>query len=100
MLECVEINVQDSVPNIFATSELNETQKKALKVIISELDSTIGDVTLETSFINAGIDSITFIRIVVALESEFGFEFDDEMLLITQFPTIKSMIEYVASKIK
>lgn len=100
VLECVEINVQDSVPNIFATSELNETQKKALKVIISELDSTIGDVTLETSFINAGIDSITFIRIVVALESEFGFEFDDEMLLITQFPTIKSMIEYVASKIK
>lgn len=39
------------------------------------------------------------IKVVVALESEFDFEFDDEMLLITKFPTVKSMVEYVESKI-
>lgn len=40
-----------------------------------------------------------YIKIVVALEGEFDFEFDDEMLLITAFPTIKSIIDYVESKV-
>ena len=46
------------------------------------------------------LDSMTFIKIVVALEEEFDFEFDDEKLLITEFPTVKSMIEYVESKVQ
>ncbi len=99
VLECVEINVDASVANHSATSELNNTQKKVLEVILSVLDSKIDDITLETEFSGAGVDSITFITVVVALEDEFNFEFDDEMLLITAFPTIKSVIEYVESKI-
>lgn len=99
VLECVEINVDASVANHSATSELNNTQKKVLEVILSVLDSKIDDITLETEFSGAGVDSITFITVVVALENEFNFEFDDEMLLITAFPTIKSVIEYVESKI-
>ncbi|MDR1117387.1 MAG: acyl carrier protein [Oscillospiraceae bacterium] len=59
------------------------------KSLIIQYDSNLGDI----------LDSITFIKIVVALEGEFGFEFDDEMLLITKFPTVKSMIEYVESKV-
>jgi len=43
-------------------------------------------------------DSITFIKIVVELEETFNIEFDDEMLLITKFPSVKSMIEYVELK--
>ncbi|MDD4165346.1 MAG: amino acid adenylation domain-containing protein [Eubacteriales bacterium] len=100
VLECVEINVDDSMSNDSAASKLNDTQKKAFEVIISTLDSKIGDLTLKTSFTGAGVDSITFIKIVIALESEFDFEFDDEMLLITKFATIKSMIDYVELKNK
>lgn len=59
------------------------------KSIEIQHDSNLADV----------LDSITFIKIVVALESEFDFEFDDEMLLITKFPTVKSMVEYVQSKV-
>ena len=60
------------------------------KSIIIKVDSSFADI----------IDSITFIKIVVALEEMFNFEFDDEMLLLTAFPTIKSMIEYVELKIQ
>jgi len=49
--------------------------------------------------LSVGIDSITFITIIVSLEEKFGFEFDNEMLLITAFPTIKSMVDYVELKI-
>jgi len=55
-------------------------------------------ITADSSFVDI-IDSITFIKIVIALEKTFNFEFDDEMLLLTAFPTIKSMIKYVESKV-
>lgn len=69
------------------------------EIIVSTIESIIGDITLETELAGAGVDSITFIKIVVALEEEFDFEFDDEMLLIAAFPTIKSLIDYVESKV-
>ena len=54
--------------------------------------------SLDMNFNSIGLDSITSIEMVVAFECEFNFEFDDEMLLITKFPTIKSMVEYVETK--
>lgn len=49
-------------------------------------------------FDSLGLDSITFITMVVALENEFGFEFEDEMLLTTNFPTVKALLKYVEEK--
>jgi acyl carrier protein len=98
VLECAEIVSEDSgtgSPNI---DKLNDIQKKIYEIIISSLDLQINNATLETGFASSGIDSLTFIKIVVTLESEFEFEFDDEMLLITKFPTVKTMVEYVESK--
>lgn len=57
------------------------------------------DININTRLEDISIDSITFINIIVTLETIFNFEFDDEMLLITKFPTIKSMIEYVELKV-
>ena len=51
------------------------------------------------SAISELIDSVTFVKMVVALESEFNFEFDDEMLLISKFPVVEDMIQYVEMKI-
>ena len=77
----------------------NDVPKRAFEIIISYLNEiTLDKESIDTKFADVGVDSITFINIVVTLESEFEFEFDDEMLLITAFPTIKSMIEYVESK--
>jgi acyl-CoA synthetase (AMP-forming)/AMP-acid ligase II/acyl carrier protein len=77
--------------------ELNDTQKKAFEVIVSVLKEKIFDIIpIDLNIID--IDSITFIKAVVALEGEFDFEFDDEMLLISKFPTIKSIVDYVESK--
>lgn len=94
--DCVVL--EDSLTNNSFTI-LSGKQKKVFEIIVSTIESVIGDVTLETELAGAGVDSITFIKIVVALEGEFDFEFDDEMLLITAFPTIKSMIDYVESKV-
>jgi len=98
IFKCVEINTSDSELNDYFLSGLSIIQKKAYDVIISAIDSKIANVTLDSELTSVGIDSVTFIDIVMALEAEFRFEFDDEMMLITVFPTIKSIIEYVESE--
>lgn len=52
----------------------------------------------ELSYI--GVNSITFIKVIVAIENDFGFEFDDDKLSHKSFTNVKSIIEYVESKIE
>ena len=97
--EIVESKV--SFLNEFDTSDImNDIQKRAFNQIIKVYSPEIAkNITLETEFNSIGLDSILFIQTVVNLETEFDFEFDDEKLLIIEFPTVSSMLEYVKSKV-
>jgi len=100
MLECEEIKSNDVISIMSASTKLSDIQKKAFEVIIANLSEKVLDnISIDIDFPSIGLDSITFVKIIVALEAEFNFEFDDEMLLITKFPTVKSMVEYVESKV-
>lgn len=94
--DCVIL--EDSLTNNSATI-LSGKQKRAFEIIVSTIESIMDDITLETELAGSGVDSITFIKIVIALEGEFNFEFDDDMLLISTFPTVKSIIDYVELKV-
>ena len=48
---------------------------------------------LEEYLPDLGMDSITFIQIIVALEEKFECEIPDEKLLITEMDTIQKMID-------
>ena len=52
---------------------------------------------LEDSLPELGMDSITFIQIVVALEEEFECEIPDEKLLITEMDTVQKMLKVLQS---
>ncbi len=57
-------------------------------------------IDLKTNSVLADIiDSITFVKIVVALEEEFDFEFEDEMLTISKMPTTNDLVRYVEERI-
>ena len=45
-----------------------------------------------------GINSILFVKIVVALENHFNFEFDDEDLNYDKFETMNDVYEYIKEK--
>ena len=101
VLDCTEIKTDDGIQEDSASNELNDIQKRAFEVIISNVSEKVSNnISLDMDFNSIGLDSITFIKTIVALEGEFDFEFDDEMLLITKFPTVKSMVEYVEIKIQ
>lgn len=65
----------------------------------------IGEVTeikptqLDENLVELGVDSITFIRIIVELEELFEIEIPDEKLLITEISTIRKMVEVVTATI-
>lgn len=100
VLECKEIKFDNDIQEFSDSNALTDIQKKVFKVIISNISDKVSyNVSLDMELNSASIDSITFISTVIALESEFDFEFEDEMLLITKFPTVRAMVEYVESKI-
>ncbi|MGE5631459.1 MAG: acyl carrier protein [Caulobacteraceae bacterium] len=74
-------------------------EKKVLDIVIRYLgDDESSCESIKNNL--SEVDSITFIKIVVSLENEFDIEFDDDMLSVAKFLTIKSIAEYIESKIK
>ncbi|MBS5842962.1 MAG: acyl carrier protein [Clostridiales bacterium] len=45
------------------------------------------------------MDSISFINLIITIEKNFEFEFDDEKLIYTSFKDILSIADYVELKI-
>ena len=71
---------------------------KVLKVLNTNLENT--EITFEQTeddLSALGMDSITFIRVVVALEEAFDIEIPDEKLLLTEMNTISKMTEVISA---
>jgi acyl carrier protein len=47
-----------------------------------------------------GMDSLNIIELIVAIEEEFGFEFDNEDLIVNNFRTLKDTIYHVKRMVK
>ena len=73
-------------------------EKKIIGVFEDILELEPGTVKLDQTFDEREIDSILFIRLVVQCETEFNIQFEDEMLLITKFPSVGTFVEYVQSR--
>ena len=91
----MELKRNATVSNVYSLAYIPQKVLDIIKENLVDQSSTV--VSIDSPF--PEVNSITFIKIVVTLENEFNFEFDDEMLLITKFPTIKEMVEYVESKV-
>lgn len=55
-------------------------------------------ISIKNTIRDVGIDSISFIQIVVKLEEMYGFDFDDDMLSHTDYETIEQVYTYVQKK--
>ncbi len=69
-----------------------------LRKIIKEkigLSDKVDQLGLNDDLGALGVNSLIFIKIVVAIEEEFSFEFDDENLDYNNFKTLNSIVEYI-----
>ena len=68
-----------------------------LKIINTVLQQPITLEQTEEDLSSLGLDSITFIRVIVALEEAFDIEIPDEKLLITEMNTGSKMVSVIAA---
>ena len=64
----------------------------------SKLEDTKEYLNQNDDLTNLEINSITFIKVVVALENKFQFEFDDDDLEANKFTTLSQLVDYVESR--
>lgn len=69
------------------------TLERILCVINSLEGITVSDDQLEKKLPDLGIDSISFIQIVVGLEETFDCEIPDSKLLVSEMDTVKKIFD-------
>lgn len=82
-------------------SELNRKEKKLKeqirKIVQQYLEND--DVKMDIDLFEQGIDSIIFIKILVAIEALYDIEFPDENLVVDNMNTIHKIVQ-AAEKLK
>ena len=79
-------------------SDINEIKEKILAIVNMSIENI--EIKLDQSDVDLstiGMDSITFIRIIVAIEEVFSIEIPDEFLLITEMNTVEKMTNIILS---
>jgi acyl carrier protein len=61
-------------------------------------DADSMEITKDTPIESIGFNSILFIKLVVAIENKFGFEFDDNKLNFESMKTVEGIVDYILSK--
>jgi acyl carrier protein len=74
--------------------KLNSIINQKLK--LSKLSEEIGE---NEDLSDYGLNSISIIRLIIAMEEEFSIEVDDEELTIEPFKTIGNILAFINSKI-
>ncbi len=78
-------------------TNIEEIVKKILIDSLNEFE--IEQIDFEQNFIEQGVNSIAFIRVVIAIEKEFGFEFEDKDLNIENFQNLNKLVNYIADRL-
>ena len=75
----------------------NVNDEEILRVVNTVLEKPLSQDQAEAELPTLGIDSITFIRVVVAVEEAFDIEIPDEYLLITEMNTLSKMTDVIST---
>lgn len=82
-------NTKDDVDSVE-----DEVGAELVDIIIAALDNKISHISLEDNLKELGINSINYIEIIVTAESNFGIEFDEDNLVLSEDITFKELLEY------
>lgn len=76
----------------------NEIIERLIPILNSSIeDLEIDDSRYDIDLLELGMDSITFIHIIVSIEEEFKCEIPDENLLLREMNTVNKITDAIAS---
>lgn len=79
----------------------NEIESKLLDMIIGieDCSSNVENININSELTSIGIYSLSYIKLVADLESIYGFDFDDDKIIIKENMTIRDIADYIESKL-
>lgn len=76
-----------------------EKIKNALGYIFSEkLYIPLNEELFSRNYIELGINSILFVKLLINLEVELGIEFEEEIININRMHNLNELIQYICEK--
>lgn len=80
---------------------MSESLEKILKILKEEelISASVEEINPDNGLSTLGLNSISFIKFVVAVEREYGIEFDDQYLDMESIKTFGNLVEYIDSTI-
>ncbi len=80
---------------------MNEIENKIKELFINSVETQMysNEIDVNENMSSYGINSISYIKLTVAIESEFSIEFSDEDLDYNKFPNLVYLISYVEMKL-
>lgn len=72
-----------------------KTLRRITEVIEKKLDVSEVVISVDEDLKSVGINSLNFIKLIIAIENEFDIEFEDEYLDYNQYSSLKQLAEYV-----
>ncbi len=81
---------------------LREMVRRIVREIISsERDENKEEIIEDAQILNeAGLDSLSFVKLLVALEDELDIEFDYDYLVLDNFKTINNIVESISDQME
>jgi len=73
--------------------------RKIIKIICGCCALTEDNIEPGTEINSISLDSLSFVQMIVNLESEFEIEFEDEQLSIYDYKTVEDIIDTVEERI-
>lgn len=77
----------------------NTDKERVIRYVSDACALTEPDIRAETELSALSLDSLSFVELIVNLESEFEIEFEDEELNIYDYSTVDDIILLVRRKI-
>jgi len=77
---------------------MDDKKKQIIDIISSILEKKLRDDDFLKPLEELNFDSIIFIRIIVQCETQFDFEFEDSMLLMSKYSDLNEFISYILTQ--
>ncbi|HEX2927238.1 MAG TPA: acyl carrier protein [Ruminiclostridium sp.] len=74
----------------------NDIEQRLIRILKEKLGvDESADIRPEDSFYSLNINSLSFIKLIVEVEKEFGIEFEENSIDMDRLGTLKSLSEYI-----
>ena len=80
------------------TTEIREKLIQIIRVNVDE-NATVNEMNLRDDLSILNFNSLSFIKVIVDIESEFDIEFEDSSLNYSNYPTLTSLCNYIEKNV-